>query len=184
MATRIRTLVLRIAMFGGVGRQRRHAKDRGRELVEDVCTYCHNLDRLRGKELSREEWRGLTKGMISEGAPVTDEEFSMILDYLTKNYGKSTAMRASLFWLWRRRWPPRCHLLAHHELRAEFDQQKPVSLRGIVTRFEWNNPHAFLYVDVKDASGEIVNWAVEWASPLELRKSRLDQGRRSRWAIR
>ena len=64
------------------------SKDRGRELVEDVCTYCHNLDRLRGKELSREEWRGLTKGMISEGAPVTDEEFSMILDYLAKNYGK------------------------------------------------------------------------------------------------
>jgi hypothetical protein len=64
------------------------SKDRGRELVEDVCTYCHNLDRLRGKELSREEWRGLTKGMISEGAPVTDEELSMILDYLAKNYGK------------------------------------------------------------------------------------------------
>lgn len=63
-------------------------KDRGRELVENVCTYCHNLDRLRGKELSREEWRGLTKGMISEGAPVTDEELSMILDYLAKNYGK------------------------------------------------------------------------------------------------
>jgi competence protein ComEA len=63
--------------------------DRGRELVEDVCTYCHDLDRLRGKQLSREEWRGLIKGMISEGAPVTDEEFSMILDYLTKNYGKS-----------------------------------------------------------------------------------------------
>jgi hypothetical protein len=64
------------------------SSDRGRELVEDVCTYCHNLDRLRGKELSREEWRGLTKGMISEGAPVTDDELSMILDYLVKNYGR------------------------------------------------------------------------------------------------
>jgi hypothetical protein len=64
------------------------AKDRGRELVEDVCTYCHNLDRLRGKELSREEWRGLTRGMISEGAPVTDEELSTILDYLVKHYGR------------------------------------------------------------------------------------------------
>ncbi len=64
------------------------AKDRGRELVQDVCTYCHNLDRLRGQQLSREEWRGLTKGMISEGAPVTDEELSMILDYLVKNYGR------------------------------------------------------------------------------------------------
>jgi competence protein ComEA len=63
-------------------------KDRGRELVEDVCTYCHNLDRLQGQQLSREEWRGVIKGMISEGAPVTDQEFSMILDYLTKNYGK------------------------------------------------------------------------------------------------
>ena len=64
------------------------SSDRGRELVEDVCTYCHNLDRLRGKELSREEWRGLTKGMISEGAPVTDDELSMILDYLAKHFGK------------------------------------------------------------------------------------------------
>jgi len=62
-------------------------------------------------------------------------------------------------------------LLAHHELRAEFDQQKPVSLRGIVTRFEWNNPHAFLFIDVKDANGEVINWAVEWASPLELRRT-------------
>ena len=60
-------------------------------------------------------------------------------------------------------------LSAHHELRAEFDEQKPVSLRGVVTRFEWNNPHAFLYVDAQDANGEIANWAVEWASPLELR---------------
>jgi hypothetical protein len=64
------------------------SSDRGRELVEDVCTYCHNLDRLRGQQLSREEWRGLTKGMISEGAPVTDEELSMILDYLAKHYGR------------------------------------------------------------------------------------------------
>jgi hypothetical protein len=64
------------------------SEDRGRELVENVCTYCHNLDRLRGKELGREEWRGLTKGMISEGAPVTDDELSTILDYLAKNYGR------------------------------------------------------------------------------------------------
>jgi Family of unknown function (DUF6152) len=62
-------------------------------------------------------------------------------------------------------------LAAHHVLSAEFDQQKPVTLRGVVTRFQWNNPHAFLYIDVTDASGEIANWAVEWASPLELRGS-------------
>jgi competence protein ComEA len=82
-------LALRAAGRNEASPNQAPAKDRGRELVEDVCTYCHNLDRLRGKQLSRDEWRGLIKGMISEGAPVTDEEFSMILDYLTKNYGKS-----------------------------------------------------------------------------------------------
>jgi competence protein ComEA len=77
-----------IVVFSAVLAFAGQPKDRGRELVEDVCTYCHNLDRLRGQQLSREEWRGLTKGMISEGAPVTDEEYSMILDYLVKNYGR------------------------------------------------------------------------------------------------
>ena len=62
-------------------------------------------------------------------------------------------------------------LSAHHVLRAEFDEHKPVTLRGVVTRFQWNNPHAFLYVDVTDVSGKIANWAVEWASPLDLRTS-------------
>ena len=72
--------MLPIVLFSAVLSFVGQSNDRGRELVEDVCTYCHNLDRLRGQELSREEWRGLTKGMISEGAPVTDEEYSMILD--------------------------------------------------------------------------------------------------------
>jgi cytochrome c5 len=62
-------------------------KERGRQLVEDICTYCHNLDKLNGQQMSREEWRDLTKGMIFEGAPVTEEEFSTILDYLAKYYG-------------------------------------------------------------------------------------------------
>jgi cytochrome c5 len=64
------------------------SEDHGQKLVENVCTYCHNLDRLRGQELSREEWRGLIKGMLSEGAPVTDEELSAILDYLVKHHGR------------------------------------------------------------------------------------------------
>jgi cytochrome c5 len=63
-------------------------QDRGKELVEDVCTYCHGLQKLEGQERSREEWRDLIKGMIFEGAPVTDEEFSLTLDYLAKNFGK------------------------------------------------------------------------------------------------
>lgn len=80
-------MIIEVILAGAIAAEEARA-DRGRVLVEGVCTYCHNLERLRGKELSREEWRGLTKGMISEGAPVTDEEFSTILDYLVKNHGR------------------------------------------------------------------------------------------------
>jgi hypothetical protein len=85
-------MLLPVAVFTAVMTVTPQPKDRGRELVEDVCTYCHNLDRLRGKGFSREEWRGLIKGMISEGAPVTDEEFSTILDYLVKHYGRKPSL--------------------------------------------------------------------------------------------
>jgi len=81
-------MLLQVAVLAGELASRFAAQDRGRVLVEDVCTYCHNLDRLRGKSLGREEWRGVIKGMISEGAPVTDEEFSVILDYLARHYGR------------------------------------------------------------------------------------------------
>ena len=63
-------------------------KDRARELFEDICSYCHNLNKVQGHQLDRDEWSDLIKGMISEGAPVTDEEFNLILDYLTKNFGR------------------------------------------------------------------------------------------------
>jgi len=90
MLVRIAAGMLTLAL-AAAGWNEPPVKNRGRELVEDVCTYCHNLDRLRGKELSRQEWRGLIKGMISEGAPVTDQELSMILDYLVTNYGRRPA---------------------------------------------------------------------------------------------
>jgi hypothetical protein len=81
-------MLLPVVAIAAVMTAASQSKDRGRELVQDVCTYCHNLDRLQGKELNREEWRGLIKGMVSEGAPVTEEEFSAILDYLEKHYGR------------------------------------------------------------------------------------------------
>ena len=61
--------------------------DRGRELVRDICSLCHELDRLKTQELTAEEWATEIKGMISEGAPVTDEEFALIVEYLAKNFG-------------------------------------------------------------------------------------------------
>ena len=86
MLFRVAACITLLALVAA-GRSEPSVKDRGRELVEDVCTYCHNLDRLQGKQYTREEWRGVIKGMIDQGAPVTDKEFSMILDYLVKNHG-------------------------------------------------------------------------------------------------
>ena len=54
---------------------------------------------------------------------------------------------------------------AHHAFSAEFDSEKPVKLTGSVTKLDWTNPHAWIYVDVKDESGKVANWGFELASP-------------------
>jgi Family of unknown function (DUF6152) len=54
---------------------------------------------------------------------------------------------------------------AHHSFAAEFDATKAVNLTGVVTKVEWMNPHTYFYVDVKDESGKVTNWACEMGSP-------------------
>jgi len=54
---------------------------------------------------------------------------------------------------------------AHHSFAAEYEATKKVELKGVVTKFEWTNPHAHFYIDVTDPSGKVANWNLELASP-------------------
>jgi hypothetical protein len=60
---------------------------------------------------------------------------------------------------------------AHHSFSVEYDAKKPVSFEGVVTRIEWTNPHARVYVDVADATGKVATWNLELASPSALARN-------------
>jgi hypothetical protein len=54
---------------------------------------------------------------------------------------------------------------AHHAFSAEYDENKPVTVSGTVTSFEWTNPHAWLRVDGKDENDKVTSWSFEMGSP-------------------
>jgi hypothetical protein len=59
-------------------------------------------------------------------------------------------------------------LLGHHSFAAQYDRNKQTTLTGPVTKVDWINPHARIFMDVKNTSGQVVNWEVELAAPAML----------------
>ena len=59
---------------------------------------------------------------------------------------------------------------AHHEILAKFDDKKPIKLSGVVTLMDWRNPHVHIFMNVKDNANQILNWAIELESPIDLQR--------------
>jgi len=59
-------------------------------------------------------------------------------------------------------------LIAHHSFDAEYDSKKPINLTGYVTKLDWVNPHAFVFIDTKDESGTVKSYKIEMGPPYAL----------------
>ncbi len=62
-------------------------------------------------------------------------------------------------------------MLAHHSFDAEYDRNKPITLKGTVAKMEWMNPHIWIYMDVKDDKGAVQRWQIEGGAPNSLRRN-------------
>jgi DNA/RNA endonuclease YhcR with UshA esterase domain len=62
-------------------------------------------------------------------------------------------------------------IAAHHSWTADYDGGKPVTVKGVVTKVEWTNPHTHFYVESKDEKGTVTAWNFEMASTLALERS-------------
>ena len=56
-------------------------------------------------------------------------------------------------------------VMAHHSFQAEYDANKTITVKGTIQRLDWVNPHAYFWIDVKDANGKVTTYAFECLSP-------------------
>ena len=59
-------------------------------------------------------------------------------------------------------------LAAHHSFDAEYDSKRPITVSGVVTKLDWVNPHAFVYIDTKDEGGAVKHFKIEMGPPYAL----------------
>jgi hypothetical protein len=64
-------------------------------------------------------------------------------------------------------------LVAHHAVSAEFNAEKIITLKGVVSKVDWVNPHIFIYLDVKDDSGKVTTWRLQSLPPMFFKGSGL-----------
>ena len=87
MLRRVPVILLCAASFSVAFSTREPANNKARELVLEACTACHTLDRVKSQRLTSEEWRQTIAGMLSEGVPLTDDEVTLVVNYLARNFG-------------------------------------------------------------------------------------------------
>ena len=64
---------------------------------------------------------------------------------------------------------------AHHSFAAEFDGKNCRDFTGILTKLDWQSPHPYFYMDIKDASGKVENWSFQTYAPIKLRRAGTDR---------
>jgi hypothetical protein len=60
---------------------------------------------------------------------------------------------------------------AHHSFDAEFDANKCQDFTGKLTKIDWQSPHPYFYMDIKDANGKVENWSFQTYAPITLRRN-------------
>lgn len=62
---------------------------------------------------------------------------------------------------------------AHHSVPGQFDLSKPVTLKGVISKVDWINPHIYVHLDVKEANGSTTTWALSTLPTAMMRRAGL-----------